>query len=605
MKIHEIHISGYKSLKEILMDDISNLTVLIGENGSGKSNLLEAISLFSNSFKEDIATESVTPEFPSYFWYRKNTGTRIKFDFTFEFDEVELTLILGSLLYESIPKRVKKALRKVRVQRELDYKKGWIRKTVTLGKTPIIKGGVLVKLVDFIEGVKIQLPYKLTKVEVIDENQQTVTIDVLNRKKDPIAYIPQLEDLEPFLTAKALVVDTAQTKDYPSWLSARGINSVKSIEEWDEFKLDNIDKISFRIMALLFSSLRMVTPPSISFGKRSLIEPEILENTRKIGLSGEYNDEEEWNELRQDFESEFRGTLTTKGDEILVEEGGRSYPVESMGSGHQSWLRLLREFSHGSRIITIEEPESHLHPSLCRHVFHYIKNVSENSQVFLTTHSPIFVDRTHKKNNWVIELDNGESHIYRFEDFTKALSAIGAKPSDRFMAESILLVEGISDKIFFEACASKMKLNMDELLIVPVHGKSKTRRNLDAWAPVILGTQVKLHILLDRDALCVIKTLVKRGVLEESDYSVLPFEIEDEYPKDLLEKAMETLFDVTFDAMDPISPPRKDFLEKKISEKGPVPKGWNVSLAENVGELITKDRIPKAIIDLVKKMKQK
>lgn len=55
MKIHSIYIDGYKNLKdmEILMPEDSSVAAIIGNNGSGKSNLLEALTqIFSAVYNE-------------------------------------------------------------------------------------------------------------------------------------------------------------------------------------------------------------------------------------------------------------------------------------------------------------------------------------------------------------------------------------------------------------------------------------------------------------------------------------------------------------------------------------------------------------------------
>ena len=53
MKLKTLQIKKYKNLKDITIDFESGngLTMLIGNNGSGKSNILEAISgIFSNAY---------------------------------------------------------------------------------------------------------------------------------------------------------------------------------------------------------------------------------------------------------------------------------------------------------------------------------------------------------------------------------------------------------------------------------------------------------------------------------------------------------------------------------------------------------------------------
>ena len=55
MKIHSIYIDGYKNLKdmEIAMSEDSFVAAIIGNNGSGKSNILEALTqIFSAVYNE-------------------------------------------------------------------------------------------------------------------------------------------------------------------------------------------------------------------------------------------------------------------------------------------------------------------------------------------------------------------------------------------------------------------------------------------------------------------------------------------------------------------------------------------------------------------------
>lgn len=55
MRIKKLYITGYKNLHNLTLDfEAGNgLTMLIGNNGSGKSNILEAISgIFHDAYKE-------------------------------------------------------------------------------------------------------------------------------------------------------------------------------------------------------------------------------------------------------------------------------------------------------------------------------------------------------------------------------------------------------------------------------------------------------------------------------------------------------------------------------------------------------------------------
>ena len=54
--IKEIRIKNYKSIQKLKMP-MGQLTVLVGENGSGKTNILEAIALSSAAASDKLDNE--------------------------------------------------------------------------------------------------------------------------------------------------------------------------------------------------------------------------------------------------------------------------------------------------------------------------------------------------------------------------------------------------------------------------------------------------------------------------------------------------------------------------------------------------------------------
>ena len=54
--IRQLHINNYKSLHELTVD-VGRFNVIIGENGCGKSNLLEAIALVGAAAADKLDSE--------------------------------------------------------------------------------------------------------------------------------------------------------------------------------------------------------------------------------------------------------------------------------------------------------------------------------------------------------------------------------------------------------------------------------------------------------------------------------------------------------------------------------------------------------------------
>ena len=122
--------------------------------------------------------------------------------------------------------------------------------------------------------------------------------------------------------------------------------------------------------------------------------------------------------------------------------------------------------------LLLEEPEAHLHPQLQDILFNYFKEMeSKNIQIFITSHSPTITAKTnidstivlYKKNDKVLSLplrkcslsSKHKKYLERFLDVTK---------SQLFFAKGVILVEGISEALLLPVFADIMgeKYNLDK-----------------------------------------------------------------------------------------------------------------------------------------------
>lgn len=90
MKINRLEIKGYKSIEHLVIEDLSSLNVFAGANGSGKSNIVDAIAFLGANIQK--GAELAIKEFGGFnqihcFKVRKEKRKTISYSINISFDE--------------------------------------------------------------------------------------------------------------------------------------------------------------------------------------------------------------------------------------------------------------------------------------------------------------------------------------------------------------------------------------------------------------------------------------------------------------------------------------------------------------------------------------
>ena len=167
------------------------------------------------------------------------------------------------------------------------------------------------------------------------------------------------------------------------------------------------------------------------------------------------------------------------GDEKFI-------PMTHKGTGYRrlfmvARFRYLAEKNKGHDIIyLIEEPETFLHPTAQQDLLNAFKELSNENQIIITTHSPVFAGAT-SINGVVLCTKNSQSNYLNATDdnaefLLQIANELGIKPSYNFRDdfEKILFVEGQNDSIFYKLICEKIidKNLEDKILILPAGGSS-------------------------------------------------------------------------------------------------------------------------------------
>lgn len=226
-------------------------------------------------------------------------------------------------------------------------------------------------------------------------------------------------------------------------------------------------------------------------------------------------------------ETEDIKSIFSKGVELLVNDGVET-DVLAKGHGLQRCIvfSLLQSLILNERnelvdgdeekkmypiILAIEEPELYIHPQLGKLFYDVLEQFANSDQVIYTTHSPRFIDVSEYENialasktkengtiikNCKVEAFDGidNKKIY------KGISQLNSDVNELFFARRVLLVEGSQDKVGVIETLKKLGLihvRPEELdfSIIVTDGKG----SIPFFARVLNAFEIKYVILHDGD----------------------------------------------------------------------------------------------------------
>ena len=430
MILKKIEIKNFKSIKEIDFEvkkyGDSYTSFLLGVNEVGKSNILQAIS-FMNTPKEQLNF--------SYLHNQKiEDQERINFNFYLEFEKDETYL---------------NDIRKRYVNGDLlDFEITNIYKNNFLEKSKNIFDEYYYFDVNINSEVYIKMNSS-KKIEISKNNDINNSFEFLDENNfytyfgSDVAniisnYEPKVSYWKPsdeYLISSSIDLKTFKTN----------INS--NIPLKNIFVLSNYDtqeKISAKIDEILLSDK-----------KRSKLQSELTDNTT------EYIKNIWKHSISFLIEISETGNLT-----IFVKDDGKNnkherYSMSDRSEGFKQFISLIlslsietKKYNQSKRLIIIDEPENHLHPSGIRDLSKELISIGANNYLFVSTHSPYMIDHKHKERHIIIKKDAYANTIKKeiraeidLRDDEVLNQAFGMNVYRDLLNQKRLLVEGASDNI--------------------------------------------------------------------------------------------------------------------------------------------------------------
>lgn len=259
----------------------------------------------------------------------------------------------------------------------------------------------------------------------------------------------------------------------------------------------------------------------------------LLEEDRGIAAHKFYEDSslkeltKHLNDLGYEWSLETTNPLKNQYNIQLTKQGS-SFLANAASSGERELLTYLFPiFALNVRdaLIIVDEPELHLHPKWQKILLQLFIQLasSTGNQFLLATHSPTFVSPQSIQFISRVFSHQQQSHVVRISttdlpDARHLLNIINSQNNERlFFADEVILVEGLSDRIFFEAVLDRHGRSSSQLIfeVISVGGKGFFK----SYAKVLEACKIPYSIIADLDYVeqvgdCKIKALFKTNSQE-------------------------------------------------------------------------------------------
>ncbi|UPT78172.1 AAA family ATPase [Sulfurovum sp. XGS-02] len=276
---------------------------------------------------------------------------------------------------------------------------------------------------------------------------------------------------------------------------------------------------------------------------------EVLQNLSKDinPLFQEYK--ENW-EVEFDLDSDIKKfrDIITDDIEFFINDSSNKH-IDSKGSGLQRLAYILLHFKiieklKKNTILVIDEPDIFLHQSLQKTLHKHMQQVKSSAQIFITTHSPVFIDSYTLNNVFLLDLEITEKYYQRrkrtYNELKTKLVNISGVNGDHKIKEYLgidnkdfevlrnynILVEGESDLIYLSELGKYFGMEVPN--IIPLGGVDNATRELSFYNNFYHDTGVKPKVVLlvdnDRAGRDVFDKVVKNK--SKSHYNNLDLKIE-------------------------------------------------------------------------------
>jgi predicted ATPase len=566
VKLRKVEFANFKSIEKATLEIGKRITALVGENETGKTNVLEAI----RKFRERISFDSIRDkkqhslEHPTVTVY-----------FELESGEEELYEVLGA----------RKTAKTLEIRREGEHYEV-TKPTVSLEHSSLRD-----------EVLKQQIA-ELEKKE--EESEEEPTQEEQQEKGD-------LEQPEENITAEPEVDELALREAIMDWLFNYlplieyfpGYEPKDSDEDLEFFIPNEVEIKKLRDEPSKFPSLVKLMSlggitPQVPFEDSAYYHIRADASTKISKRIASVWPQEKDLEIELNVSPRRQGFLGIKikdgkmSGDCWMDPNQRSYGFQWFLAFYARFLAEMESKVEG-KILLFDEPGIFLHAKGQKELLGLFEKIANNgNQIIYTTHSPFMLDtltperlRLLKKGTTGTKINNRPWAKSKFGVLPHPIrAAVGALWVDSFFCgDVVLLIEGVSDKIILVAFSKLLEslkkkiIDFNRVTLLPAYGASLYPALISILSleelPIVAlldsddeGERVKEKLLankkLQEDDIIMIKSVAPRSQRET---------IEDLIPKPIWAEAVNEVYQPTTKFKNPTYPFVKTTKNWLVSEK--------------------------------------
>ena len=395
MKITSLRIQNFKSIHDMSIPDIEDALILVGQNNTGKTTVLDAIRAVGGEYRIE----------PEDFG---EAGAKIKIRVTLSFTEEDLDLLRRRGMVSQY--RKKEAWLRDFCEKLPSFTDGALTFTMTANRDGRIR---------YLDGVNKNNPY------IQEVFPKIYHVDTERRVEQLQSDLLLLQEDEILKRMRSGCCMFNQARECSYCFSCIGLIEQKSPAELDAFETSKL--LDYKLYQLNLDAFAgRVNDCFHKNGGRESILYSMNRDVEKIL--------EVTTEIRHPAQNVPR-------------------PISHMGKGMRSiyLFSLLEAYTQVEEnlpsIIMIVAPEIFLHPSLQKVCGTILYRLSAKNQVIFTTHSPNLLPNFNSRQiRQVILREDGSSDIRKKTDISAILDDLGYTAGDLMNVNFVFIVEGKQDK---------------------------------------------------------------------------------------------------------------------------------------------------------------